>query len=75
VKKRRANLVNNLKKKYDILRNQENADEILTILNRQHQAYNKDLQDFEVNLKIIYIYIYIIYSFDYCRISFYFDFI
>ena len=75
MKKRRANLVNNLKKKYDILRNQENADEILTILNRQHQAYNKDLQDFEVNLKIIYIYIYIIYSFDYCRISFYFDFI
>jgi len=51
VKKRRANLVNNLKKKYDILRNQENADEILTILNRQHQAYNKDLQDFEEIVK------------------------
>ena len=49
VKKRRNNLIVNLKKKYIIINNKDDINEILEILSKENYSNSEDLQNFEVS--------------------------
>jgi DNA repair protein RAD50 len=52
VKKRRNNLIVNLKKKYIIINNKDDINEILEILSKENYSNSEDLQNFEnISLK------------------------